>query len=180
MSLRSTESTDGTRRPTRDVPYHRRSFLKAVSAGAVAASIRHVPAALAGQQAIELPPEHREAVKRRRCRIVVQYDCQTEYGLDFDSWIAYRFAYADEPDTQIDALWWDMGRLGNVLYPSKLLNPLENVGLEKWRRQGIDLVGRLVEETKKRKLEAFWHHRVSEVDFNPEGPVLDGARPPIR
>ena len=89
---------------------------------------------------------------------------RTEFALDFDSWIAYRFAYADEPGTQIDALWWDMGRLGNVFYPSKLLNQLKNPALEKWRRQGIDLVGRLVEETRKRKLEVFWHHRVSEVD----------------
>ena len=164
----------------------RRDFLQSLVAGAAAlamnatirsahaASVGRLPAILAGEQAIELPPEHQEAVKRRRCRIVVQYDCQTEYGLDFDTWIAYRFAYADEPGTQIDALWWDMGRLGNVLYPSKFLNQLENPGLRKWRDQGIDLVGRLVEETKKRKLEVFWHHRVSEVDSNSDG---TGAAP---
>ncbi len=40
---------------------------------------------------------------------------------------------------------------------------------KQWRRQGIDLVGRLVEETRKRKLEVFWHHRVSEVDLDPQG-----------
>ena len=147
---------------------HRRSFLKA-SAGALAASMGGTAAAVAGEPTIELPADHREALNRRRCRIVVQYDCQTEFALDFDSWIAYRFAYADEPGTQIDALWWDMGRLGNVFYPSKLLNQLKNPALEKWRRQGIDLVGRLVEETRKRKLEVFWHHRVSEVDLDAEG-----------
>ena len=136
---------------------------------ALAASVGQMSAADADRQAIELPANHCEAVKHRRCRIVVQYDCQTEFDLDFDSWIAYRFAYADEPGTQIDALWWDMGRLGNVFYPSKLLNRLENRSLERWRRQGIDLVGRLVEETKKRKLEIFWHHRVSEVDLDSEG-----------
>ena len=149
--------------------FHRRSFLRAVSAGALATERRADIDRRADRPLIELPANHCEAVKHRRCRIVVQYDCQTEFDLDFDSWIAYRYAYADEPGTQIDALWWDMGRLGNVFYPSKLLNPLENRGLERWRRQGIDLVGRLVEETRKRKLEVFWHHRVSEVDLDPEG-----------
>jgi hypothetical protein len=147
---------------------HRRSFLKA-SAGALAASMGGTTAAVAGEPTIELPADHRQALQRRRCRIVVQYDCQTEFGLDFDSWLTYRFAYADEPGTQIDALWWDMGRLGNVFYPSRVLNQLKNAGLEKWRRQGIDLVGRLVEETRKRNREVFWHHRVSEVDLDVEG-----------
>lgn len=54
-------------------------------------------------------------------------------------------------------------------YPSKFLNRLQNADLEKWREQGIDFVGRLVAETKKRGLEVFWHHRVSEVDINTAG-----------
>jgi hypothetical protein len=119
--------------------------------------------------AVQLSAEHQRAVNRRR-RIVVQYDCHGQMGLDFDRWIDYRFSYADQPGTQIDALWWDLGRLGNVVYPSKLLNPFDNhEGFKRWRDQGIDMVGRLVEETKRRNLECFWHHRVSEVDLRRDG-----------
>jgi len=112
--------------------------------------------------------EHQRCINRRR-RIVVQYDCQGLFGLDFASWLDYRFRYIDEPGTQIDSIWWDMGRLGQVLYPSKFLDQLSHPGLDKWRKQGIDLVGRLVEETRRRKLEVFWHHRVSEVDIDQRG-----------
>jgi hypothetical protein len=118
---------------------------------------------------IQISKEHQRAVNRRR-RIVVQYDCHGQIGLDFDKWIEYRFSYADQPGTQIDALWWDLGRLGNVVYPSKLLNSFEShAGFKRWRQQGIDMVGRLVEETKRRNLECFWHHRVSEVDLRRDG-----------
>ncbi len=125
-------------------------------------------AAAPAAEPVALSPEHARAVNRRR-RIVVQYDPQDLFGIDFDTWIDYRFRYIDEPGTQIDSVWWDLGRLGQVLYPSKILDRLENVGLQQWRDQGIDLVARLVEETRKRNLEVFWHHRVSEVDINTAG-----------
>ena len=99
-------------------------------------------------EAIELSPQHLEAVNRRR-RIVVQYDAQELYGVDFATWLDYRFRYIDEPGTQIDSVWWDVGRLGQVLYPSKFLDRLENADLQKWRDQGIDFVGRLIAETRK-------------------------------
>ena len=51
-----------------------------------------------------------------------------------------------------------------------LLNSFGNhAGFKRWREQGIDMVGRLVEETKRRNLECFWHHRVSEVDLRRDG-----------
>jgi hypothetical protein len=109
---------------------------------------------------------------------VVQYDCQTLFGIDFASWLDYRFRYLDEPGTQIDSVWWDMGRLGQVLYPSKFLDQLSHPGLDKWRKQGIDLVGRLLEETKRRNLEVFWHHRVSEVDMDQRGEGAAWKDPP--
>ena len=99
----------------------------------------------------------------------MQYDPQELFGIDFQTWIDYRFGYIDEPGTQIDSIFWDMGRLGQVLYPSNFLDPLVNPGFQTWRGQGIDLVGRLVAETRKRGLEVFWHHRISEVDINAEG-----------
>ena len=147
----------------------RRNFLKSMLAGCGAVLPCPALAISGDDSAVQLSAEHSKAVNRQR-RIVVQYDCHGQIGLDFDRWIAYRFSYADQPGTQIDALWWDLGRLGNVVYPSKFLNPFDNhEGFKKWRDQGIDLVGRLVEETKRRNLECFWHHRVSEVDLSRDG-----------
>ena len=147
----------------------RRDFLKSMSAGFGGVLAGPALASSHIDDAIQLSAEHHKAVNRRR-RIVVQYDCHGQMGRDFDQWIDYRFRYADEPGTQIDALWWDLGRLGNVVYPSKLLNLFDNhEGFKKWRDQGIDMVQRLVEETKRRNLECFWHHRVSEVDIRRDG-----------
>ena len=149
----------------------RRNFLKAISAslaGLAGGSARRANAITAAGDDIELSAEHREAVNRQR-RIVVQYDSQVAYGIDLDAWIEYRFSYIDEPGSQIDSVFWDMGRLGQVLYPSKFLDPLINADLQKWRDAGIDVSGRLIAESKKRGLETFWHHRASEVDLNVKG-----------
>lgn len=146
----------------------RRGFLKAVSAGLAGVLARPAPAITAAHAPVSLSAEHQKAVNRRR-RIVVQYDAQTFYGVDLDTWIDYRFSYIDDPQTQIDSVFWDVGRLGQVLYPSKFLDPLVNADFQKWRDQGIDPVGRLIAEAKRRGLEVFWHHRFSEVDLNASG-----------
>lgn len=156
----------------------RRGFLQRsalVTAGTV---ILLHPRAVAGapaDDAFELSSEHQRAVNRRR-RIVVQYDSQDHFEMDFATWLKYRFDYIDEPGTQIDSIWWDVGRLGQVLYPSKFLDRLEHPGLQKWRDQGIDMIGRLVDETRRRSLEVFLHYRVSEVDTKSPDP-LKAAHP---
>jgi hypothetical protein len=156
----------------------RRDFLKSVVAGCAGVTACPTVAISGADNAVQLSAEHHRAVNRRR-RIVVQYDCHGQIGLDFDKWIKYRFRYADQPGTQIDALWWDLGRLGNVVYPSKLLNSFDvHAGFKRWRDQGIDLVGRLVEETRRRNLECFWHHRVSEVDLRRDGQGAAWKDPP--
>ncbi|NLX98075.1 MAG: family 10 glycosylhydrolase [Rhodopirellula sp.] len=147
----------------------RRSFLKSMTLGCGGMLACPALAISAADREVQLSAEHRKAVDRRR-RIVVQYDCHGQMGLDIDRWIDYRFRYADQPGSQIDALWWDLGRLGNVFYPSKLLNLFDShEGFKKWQNVGIDLVERLVKETKRRNLECFWHHRISEVDLRRDG-----------
>lgn len=142
----------------------RRRALQAGAVGVAGMSVRP----LRGASEFVLSPDHRAAVNRRR-RIVVQYDSQTAYGVDLQRWIDYRCAYLDEPGSQIDSVFLDMGRLGQVLYPSKFLDPLVNADFQKWRAQGIDIVERQVAEFRKRGLEVFWSHRVSEVDLNAKG-----------
>ena len=113
---------------------------------------------------VQLSEAHRQAVNRRR-RIVVQYDAYNTLGVDFEKWLHFRFAYADEPGSQIDSLWWDIGPMGPAVYPG----PANNPQLAPWRKLGIDYVGRLIAQTRRRGLEVFWNHRVSEVDIAPSG-----------
>jgi len=154
--------------PNDQSPVVRRRFLKTVAASLGGLLAGPVSAGDSADEVFELSTQHREAVNRRR-RIVVQYDAQELYGIDFATWLDFRFRYLDEPGTQIDSVWWDVGRLGQVLYPSKFLDQLENADLQKWRDQGSDFVGSLIAETRRRGLEVFWHHRVSEVDINTQG-----------
>jgi len=144
---------------------NRRTFLKLASSASIGLLCAE-GASAAPQVAtpLELSDEHRRAADRRR-RVVVHYDAYNALGVDFEEWIKFRFAYADEPGSQIGAIWWDIGPLGPAVYPG----PKDNPKLEPWRKLGIDWVGRLVQETRKRGLEVFWSHRVSEVDISPTG-----------
>ena len=117
-------------------------------------------------EVIQLSQEHHDAVNRRR-RIVVQYDAFSQLGADFEPWLDYRFSYVDDPGNQIDSIWWDIGAGSWATYPSKVLERFEHPGLLVWWNQGIDWVQALMDECRKRNLEVFWHHRVSEVDIIP-------------
>ncbi|MCP4644371.1 MAG: family 10 glycosylhydrolase [bacterium] len=123
-----------------------------------------------------LSEAHHAAVNRRR-RVVVQFDAHTEMGTDIDDWIAYRFDYADEPGSQIDSVWWDIGALGYAVYPSKVLDPFPHEGLQRWRDQGVDWVARLFQASHDRGLETFWHHRISEVELVTRGVGADRKKP---
>jgi hypothetical protein len=119
-------------------------------------------------------------VRRRKKRIVVQYDANDAMwgywkrhrngDASFDRFRDALFSYADEPGSQIDAIWWDIG--GSPLacaYPSEVELPVAHPLLQQWLRGGVDWVDKLVNETRRRKLEVFWNHRISEVECLPEG-----------
>ena len=149
---------------------------------------------------IELSREHHDAVNRRR-RISVQYDPNLRVGLDLTQRSEDRppdsigdeavrmvghseqsaqsvFAYEDDPDTQIDAIYWDMGGPSTLAtWPSKVLERFEHPALVAWWDQGLDMVTALVDATRERGLEAFWNFRVSEADFLPDGSEPDQLVP---
>lgn len=129
----------------------------------------------------ELSHAHAAAVNRRR-RMVVQFDAHDQtLGADIDKWIAYRFNYMDMPGSQIDSVWWDIGFGGSMaVWPSKVRPRARHAGLEKWWAQGIDWVQVLVDECKKRNIETFWHHRISEVDVAPDGKLSMELQNPIK
>lgn len=155
---------------------NRRAFLHA---GAVLGA-GLLPAAAADTLPVELPEDHRRLVQRRKRRIVVQQDVHWvmwNYAKlhpgetpPFAPFCDAVFSYVDEPGSQIDAIWWDIG--GNAtgsVYPSKADPHAVHPLVKRWFDAGVDWVGELVNETRRRKLEVFWNHRVSEVDIEPEG-----------
>jgi len=156
---------------------NRREFLKSAVATITAATTR---SALAVEPPIDLPASHRDAVRRRKRRIVIQHDVHwvmLNYGkLHPDGGAAFApfrdavFSYVDEPGSQIDAIWWDIGGCATgAAYPSKVVSREAAPLVQQWLREGLDWAAELVKETRRRKLEVFWNHRISEVDILPGG-----------
>ena len=119
-------------------------------------------------------------MRRRKRRIVIQHDVHwvmlnyakmhPDGGAAFAPFCNAVFSYVDEPGSQIDAIWWDIG--GNAsgsVYPSKVAPTTAPALVLQWLRDGADWIEKLVGETRRRKLECFWNHRISEVDILPEG-----------
>lgn len=146
----------------RSAHIHRRMFLKS-TAGSLAACPLLLAANSVPASPVPLPEAHRRAVNRRR-RIVVQYDGNNALGKDWHRWLEYRFRWLDAPDTQIDSIWWDIQPLLKGYYPT----PPGSI-IYRWPDENTDIVARLVQETRKRGYEAFWNHRISEVDLKPAG-----------
>ena len=129
---------------------------------------------------VELPAVHVEAVRQRKRRIVVQHDVHwvmmnyaklhPEAKVPFGPFSDAVFAYVDEPGSQIDAIWWDIAaNASGAVYPSQAAPGDSHPLVMQWHREGLDWVAELVKETRRRKLEVFWNHRISEVDLTPDG-----------
>ena len=117
---------------------------------------------------IQLTGAHLAAVGRRR-RIIDQMDGMTPIdllGIPMQDYVDLRFHHADLEGSQIDGFIWDVGDGEDAysLYPTEALPLLDDPGLNRWREQGVDFVGTLVDETRRRGLEVFWNSRVAPVD----------------
>jgi hypothetical protein len=155
---------------------NRREFLKSSAAAVTAVAAR---GARAAETPVDLPAEHRDAVRRRKRRIVIQHDVHwvmLNYGkmhpegAPFAPFRDAVFSYVDEPGSQIDAIWWDIGGCATgAAYPSKVVTREAAPLVQQWLREGLDWVAELVKETRRRKREVFWNHRISEVDILPGG-----------
>lgn len=140
---------------------NRRDFLKKSAAGIALGGLAGRLHA-AETPAIVLSDEHRKALDRRR-RIAVQYDAYNAVGKDWDRWLAYRFRWIDAPGVQIDSIWWDIEPFLKGYYPT----PPGSI-IYSWPDAKTDVIARLVDETRKRGLDVFWNHRISEVDLTPQ------------
>jgi len=156
----------------------RRQFVASSLAAVVAA--KAAGAAPAEATRLTLPREHREAVRRRKRRIVVQQDVYwviLNYGKrhpgtvpPFGPFRDVAFSYVDETGSQIDAIWWDIGGNSAGAVPGSKVAPWKEPELvRRWREAGVDWAVELINETRRRRLEVFWNHRISEIDILPEG-----------
>ncbi len=184
--MNSPDATPAIDCSLRSSSINRRTFLH-TSAGALL-GVSALQAEAASARPVVLSAAHRDAVQRRRRRIVVQYDANDPM---WSYWKLHRngeakfgpfcdavFSHMDEPGTQIDAIWWDIG--GSALgcsYPSKIEPPVDHPLLKQWLSEGVDWVEQLVNETRRRKLEVFWNHRISEVECLPEGGLSKQPHP---
>lgn len=109
---------------------------------------------------------HSETASPRR-RIVVQYDAAGQLGAPFEEWLDFRFNHLEQPGSQVDCVIWDIGAGSWATYPSEVLPRFEHPGLRLWWDVGIDWVARLIARSHAGGREAFWNHRVSEVDLTP-------------
>ena len=127
-------------------------------------------------------PSHAAAADRQR-RIILEYDAYDPgelLGTDFDDWLDFRFGVVDQPGSQIDAIMWELHPGSAAAYPSDLLPYPGLTSLRTWLDQGIDWLERVVAETKRRGLEVWWTHRISEVDLDADSNQMTTERSPMK
>ena len=126
---------------------------------------------------VPLTEEHRRAAARRR-RIVVNFDVtfainvhhrKNGGAVDLPRLVDHLFEFADAEGSQIDAVWWNWGEGNQAPYPSGRLPLYDHPLYRGWAGEGTDIVGILLEETRRRGLEAFFSHRMNGSD-NDLGP----------
>ncbi len=136
-------------------------------------------------QFVELSEAHIAAVNRRR-RIYVNNDAGYDAvamgpkltAITPDEWLAARFSAFDQPGSQVDCVGWCLDEGNIAAYPSKIIPELQYPTLLRWRKEGVDIAQRIVEESHRRKLEVFWEHRLNGADR--EVDVNTPARHPLK
>jgi hypothetical protein len=126
---------------------------------------KEVPPA-GGAMPVVLSEAHVAAVNRPR-RIYVNNDVglPIEFGIEVNDWITFQFDLFDEPGMQVDTIAWCFDEGNLAAYPSKVIPVLQYPGLQKWLGAGIDIVRVAVDETHKRRKEAFYVYRVNGTDW---------------
>ncbi|MYC80530.1 MAG: family 10 glycosylhydrolase [Acidobacteria bacterium] len=114
-----------------------------------------------------LSPQHLAQIERRR-RVVVNFDA-IHGDLKFadippSDLVKLSFTFADDPESQIDSIWWNWGEGHQSPYPSEVMPLYDQEGYRKWVEEGVDIMRIFLEATKERGLEAFYSYRVNGSD----------------
>ena len=124
-------------------------------------------AAVDDGERFELSPQHLSQIERRR-RVVVNFDA-IHGDLKFanippSDLVKLSFTFADDPESQIDSIWWNWGEGHQSPYPSKVMPLYDQEGYRKWVEEGVDIMRIFLEATRERGLEAFYSYRVNGSD----------------
>jgi len=136
-------------------------------------------------ESVRLSEAHVAAVNRRR-RIYVNNDVGYDAvamgpkltAIKPEEWIAARFSAFDQSGSQVDCVGWCLDEGNIAAYPSRSIPELQYPTLLRWRKEGVDIAQRIVEESHRRKLEVFWEHRLNGADR--EADVTTPARHPLK
>lgn len=120
---------------------------------------------------------HRSAFTRRR-RVIVNFDVtfwinvhyRNHGGVaDVEAFVNQLFDFADDKESQIDSIWWNWGEGNQAPYLSDQLPLYEHPLYQGWVKDGIDIVGLVLDATRRRGIEVFFSHRMNGSD-NDLGP----------
>jgi len=133
---------------------------------------RPQPAKAIQSRKIRLSAAHVAATNRRR-RIILQMDVgagpfySDAIGpTQLADAIDYHLSPIDQPKNQIDSVWWDWTEGNSASWPSQIL-PRQTAIFPKWSQAGIDPVGVLLDQTRRRGREVFFSYRVNGNDNGP-------------
>ena len=133
----------------------------------VAAGCAGEEGTIADGERFVLSPQHLDQIERRR-RVVVNFDA-IHGDLNFtdippSDLVKLSLTFADDPESQIDSIWWNWGEGHQSPYPSKVMPLYDHEGYRKWAAEGVDIMRIFLEATRERGLEAFYSYRVNGSD----------------
>lgn len=133
----------------------------------VAAGCQGEEATVSDGERFVLSPQHLAQIERRR-RVVVNFDA-IHGDLNFtdippSDLVKLSLTFADDPESQIDSIWWNWGEGHQSPYPSKVMPLYDHEGYRKWVEEGVDIMRIFLEATRERGLEAFYSYRVNGSD----------------
>ena len=118
---------------------------------------------------------HQDAVGRRR-RIISQYDAIAAcLDMGETEWPQWAFEYLDEDGAQVDSIFWDCGLGNRAVVPSDVVPPDRSAKVRQYIERGVDWCEIYVEESHRRGMEAFWNHRIAEVDMGEHHGEMDAT-----
>ena len=119
-----------------------------------------------------LSAEHVAAIERDR-RVVVNFDAFPAVmnlpRIDIEQMKEALFEFIDDPQTRIDSVWWCFSEGNEAYWPSKILPFIEAPPYGEWQETGFDPVQTLLDETRRRGLEAFFSYRINGSDNDVRG-----------
>ena len=119
-----------------------------------------------------LSAEHVAAIEKER-RVVVNFDAFPAVmnlpRIDIEQMKEALFEFIDDPQTRIDSVWWCFSEGNEAYWPSKILPFIEAPPYGEWQETGFDPVQTLLDETRRRGLEAFFSYRINGSDNDVRG-----------